>query len=491
MDSFKKAKVVRLRSQHQKYLTASEDEDSVKQSRNGSSKNARWTIEPIEGKPNVIRLKSCYSWKYLSASEEPFLLGWTGKRVFQSSPRLRLDSTVEWEPIKHGSGSLVKLMTRNGNFLRGNAGVPPWNNSVTHDVPSRNTTQDWILWNVDIIEVDYQSTDDVEDKNSVVEESIGCNVEDHIHGSFSSVTTMEEAKHSYQVGSPVSSSTPTSARSNSEVPTTPSPRASPTASEKSTQDWPQTKHSGSFNKLKSMLDGLQDLLDGTEEEDTKADDDDDDDDETSAEFSSHQPHQLDVRMAKQTLLGLKNMNFETMLSSGRDKRMYKSINVLIADAKLSSHGQDTLKDLINLKNQLKSMRNDRIFAYQELNDYKTFCTRKLEVKAQLKKDAAKAHELETLEDGFSNTLATAIAKRDILLKQIEEVDSRIKAAERTQADNAVEIEQLISRMGDNSQCLREMDRNEKSLQAKKVEAENTLESVEEQWLQLKGLLQDI
>lgn len=217
MDSFKKAKVVRLRSQHQKYLTASEDEDSVKQSRNGSSKNARWTIEPIEGKPNVIRLKSCYSWKYLSASEEPFLLGWTGKRVFQSSPRLRLDSTVEWEPIKHGSGSLVKLMTRNGNFLRGNAGVPPWNNSVTHDVPSRNTTQDWILWNVDIIEVDYQSTDDVEDKNSVVEESIGCNVEDHIHGSFSSVTTMEEAKHSYQVGSPVSSSTPTSARSNSEV----------------------------------------------------------------------------------------------------------------------------------------------------------------------------------------------------------------------------------------------------------------------------------
>ncbi|XP_021771094.1 uncharacterized protein LOC110735220 [Chenopodium quinoa] len=514
MEFFKKAKVVRLRSQHNKYLTASEDEEAVKQTRSGSSKNARWTVEPIEGKPNVIRLKNCNSWKYLTASEEPFLLGWTGKRVLQSSPRLRLDSTVEWEPIKEGS--VVKLRTRNGNFLRGNGGVPPWNNSVTHDVPSRSATQDWIFWTVDVVEVDYKSMDEVdyksmdevEDKKGVVEDLVGCNVEDHgslsRNSSYASTIIMEEVANDFhEVGSPVASSTPKSARSvrsNSEVSATPSPRASPTASDTHTPTRvsphvqnirDESKHSGSFNKLKSMLDGLQDLLDGTEEEeedDTKVDADS----ETSVEYASnHHPHQLEVKMAKQTLKELNNMDFETVLSSGRDKKMDKSISILIADAKVSYRDQTILKDLTNLRNKLKSMRNDRELACQELNEYTTFCTRRLEVKAELKKDAAKAHELETIEDGFSKMLATARAKRDNILKQLEEVDSRIKAAEKTQADNAVDIEELISRIGENSQSLREMEKNEKSWQAKKVEAENKLESVEEEWKKMKSLLQDV
>ena len=218
MEFFKRAKVVRLRSQHHKFLTASEDEESVKQSRKGSSKNVRWTVEPVQGKPNLIRLKSCFSCKYLSASEEPFRLGWTGKRVFQSSPRLRLDPSVEWEPIREGSHShshshIKSKSNRSGNYLRGNGGVPPWNNSVTHDVPSRSVTQDWIVWSVDILEVDYESMDEV-NSGSVEEESIVAdnNDDDDLSSRKSSYSSATDDKDSNEAESPAHS-TPKSVRS--------------------------------------------------------------------------------------------------------------------------------------------------------------------------------------------------------------------------------------------------------------------------------------
>ncbi|GMY26095.1 putative Actin cross-linking protein [Fagus crenata] len=153
MDLFYNAKTVRLRCHHDKYLLADEDEESVTQDRNGSSKNARWTVEFLQDSQVIIRLKSCYN-KYLTASNQPFLLGVTGRKVIQSLPR-RLDSSVEWEPIKEGSQ--VKLKTRYGNFLRANGGVPPWRNSITHDIPHRTATQDWILWYVDTLEIQVQS----------------------------------------------------------------------------------------------------------------------------------------------------------------------------------------------------------------------------------------------------------------------------------------------------------------------------------------------
>ncbi|CAN4124351.1 unnamed protein product [Withania somnifera] len=149
MELFHKAKAVRLQSHHGKYLTAEEDEESVTQDRNGESINAKWTVEFVDKTDNVIRLKSCYG-KYLTASNQPFLLGMTGRKVLQTVPN-RLDSSVEWEPIREGHG--VKLRTRYGQFLRGNGGVPPWRNSVTHDIPHRTKTQDWVLWDVHVVEI--------------------------------------------------------------------------------------------------------------------------------------------------------------------------------------------------------------------------------------------------------------------------------------------------------------------------------------------------
>ncbi|PQQ00346.1 uncharacterized protein Pyn_29641 [Prunus yedoensis var. nudiflora] len=153
MNLFQNAKAVRLRSHHDKYLLAEEDEESVTQDRNGSSKKGRWTVEFVSDSDTIIRLKSCFG-KYLTASNQPYLLGMTGRKVLQTLPQ-RLDSSVEWEPIREGTQ--VRLRTRYGNFLRANGGLPPWRNSVTHDIPHRTATQDWVLWDVDIVEIHIQS----------------------------------------------------------------------------------------------------------------------------------------------------------------------------------------------------------------------------------------------------------------------------------------------------------------------------------------------
>ncbi|KAG7659029.1 hypothetical protein ISN44_As01g059590 [Arabidopsis suecica] len=146
MDFFNQAKAVRMRNVHDKYLTADEDEETVTQDRNGSDKRARWIVEPVRGSFEVIRLRSCYG-NYLTASNERFLLGATGRKVVLSKPA-RLDSSVEWEPVREGSK--MKLKTRYGNLLRANGGLPPWRNSVTHDT---SHVLDSFLWDVDVVEI--------------------------------------------------------------------------------------------------------------------------------------------------------------------------------------------------------------------------------------------------------------------------------------------------------------------------------------------------
>ncbi|KAE8682380.1 hypothetical protein F3Y22_tig00111244pilonHSYRG00015 [Hibiscus syriacus] len=147
MEFFDKAKAVRLRSHHGKYLVANEDEETVRQSRKGASQHARWMVEFVEGNSRLIRLKSIYN-KYLTASGEPYLLGTAGNRVLQTSGN---DGFAEWEPIN--DRMQVKFRAKNGKLLRANGGPPLWRNSVTHGIPHRTATQDWVLWGVDVVEI--------------------------------------------------------------------------------------------------------------------------------------------------------------------------------------------------------------------------------------------------------------------------------------------------------------------------------------------------
>lgn len=150
MEFFNQAKAIKLRSHLGKYLVADEDQETVRQSRNGSSRKARWIIEFVEDNPQFLRLKSCHG-RYLTASDVPFLLGMTGKRVLQTVPESSPGRSTEWEPIR--DGFQVKLRTHGGKYLRANGGTPPWRNSITHDNPHRTKTQDWVLWDVEKAEI--------------------------------------------------------------------------------------------------------------------------------------------------------------------------------------------------------------------------------------------------------------------------------------------------------------------------------------------------
>ncbi|CAL9773387.1 unnamed protein product, partial [Musa acuminata subsp. burmannicoides] len=150
MELFDRAKAVRLRGHHGKYLMAGEDEERVIQSRHGSDHAARWDVEFVDG-GHALRLRSCHG-RFLAATSQPFLLGATGKKVIQAPAAGSFnDSSLEWEPVR--DGFQVKLKSYSGHFLRANGGVPPWRNSITHDVPHRTATQDWVLWDVDIVQI--------------------------------------------------------------------------------------------------------------------------------------------------------------------------------------------------------------------------------------------------------------------------------------------------------------------------------------------------
>ncbi|XP_027074591.1 uncharacterized protein [Coffea arabica] len=153
------AKIIRLRTHKGKYLIAGDDEESVRQDRDGSMKQARWRVEFVDGNDGV-RLKSCYG-KYLTATNEPIVPRTKGHKVLQTLPT-RLTSAIEWQVERQGSE--LRFKTHYGQFLRPYGGLPPYRNRVGHDVPCRTHTEDKILWELDILE----SVDSVKSQENAI-----------------------------------------------------------------------------------------------------------------------------------------------------------------------------------------------------------------------------------------------------------------------------------------------------------------------------------
>ncbi|KAK9669495.1 hypothetical protein RND81_13G134700 [Saponaria officinalis] len=417
MEFFKRAKVFRLKCGHQsKYLMADKDEETVRQSRNASSQTAHWAIELVEGKTNVVRFRSCQTFKYLATTDETFLTGMTGKKLAQ---RLRLDSTVEWEPVKEGP--YIKLKSRSGTLLRANPGIPPWRNTVTHDVPGHWTsTENMVLWIVDIVELDYNSNGGTKDDNESPTSTFKVNS-----------TPPEVVKHAVDVPS---SSNMKKSNSNPVL-------------------------EDEFGRTNS--DGLSRL--------------------PSAESMSG----LAVNVAKLTVKELKNIEFHTVLSSGQIMKLDRALSVISANVNISARGNH---DLANLKDKLKILEKDHKKATQELVDCTTFSKRRYEKRAELKKDAAKARELEAIGAELSYRLVAAKDRRRELLRQLEETEDSIKGAEKGQTDSKAEIEEIISCIKQKTEAFKVMERENKSLQARKYEAQRMLEKVEEDWLRVKDLI---
>ncbi|KAK9668712.1 hypothetical protein RND81_13G080400 [Saponaria officinalis] len=315
----------------------------------------------------------------------------TGKKLAQ---RLRLDSTVEWEPVKEGP--YIKLKSRSGTLLRANPGIPPWRNTVTHDLPGHWTsTENMVLWIVDIVELDYNSNRGTKDDN-----------ESPTSTSKVNSTPPEVVKHAVDV--PSSSNMK---KSNS-----------------------KSVLEGEFGRTNS--DGLSRL--------------------PSAESMSG----LAVNVAKLTVKELKNIEFHTVLSSRQITKLDRALSVISANVKISARGNH---DLANLKDKLKILEKYHKKATQELVDCTTFSKRRYEKRADLKKDAAKARELEAIDAELSYRLVAAKHRRRELLRQLEETEDSIKGAEKGQTDSKAEIEEIISSIQQKTEAFKVMERENKSL----------------------------
>ncbi|KAF8052852.1 hypothetical protein N665_1499s0010 [Sinapis alba] len=108
MELFTNGNTIKLRSHLDKFLVAENDQKHIRQSRKGGyTRLSVWTVETVDGEPNLIRLKSCHG-TYLTASSKPLRLGMAGEKVTQTqSSDNPMDCQTHWEP--EGDGVSVKL----------------------------------------------------------------------------------------------------------------------------------------------------------------------------------------------------------------------------------------------------------------------------------------------------------------------------------------------------------------------------------------------
>ncbi|KAI3748052.1 hypothetical protein L6452_10882 [Arctium lappa] len=156
MDLFRNGMIIGLRNGQDKYVIAEQDEESVTKCRDGSTKNAQWTVEVNDDES--LYLKSCYG-KYLTASNMPSIPGIVAKnlKVVQTLPEKKNTSHL-WLPVNQsgpGEPVLVSLKTLHGSYLQANSGPPPLGNLITHDLLRKdgpNPVNKKILWHIEIVD---------------------------------------------------------------------------------------------------------------------------------------------------------------------------------------------------------------------------------------------------------------------------------------------------------------------------------------------------
>lgn len=155
MEFFTEVRVVRLQSNHKKYLVAEEDGRRVRQHPDGSSDGARWAVELVhndsDGEDEArIRLRSCLG-RYLAVpfASHPRLDHFTDKVVLQLVTGNFDADCVEWQPLPVGSSFFFRCCF--GDFLFADAG---WRNTVMVSNSKRVTSDssDWFLWDVEVLE---------------------------------------------------------------------------------------------------------------------------------------------------------------------------------------------------------------------------------------------------------------------------------------------------------------------------------------------------
>lgn len=157
MEVLKTAMIIRIKNDQDKYLIAQQDETYVSKSRDGSTKNAQWTVEVND--EESLYLKSCYG-KYLTASNQPSIPGMIARnlRVIQTQPPKKNTSHL-WLPVSQPDSRepfSVWLKTLHGSYLRSHHGPPPLGKLITHDLllqkDGPNPQYKKILWHIEIVD---------------------------------------------------------------------------------------------------------------------------------------------------------------------------------------------------------------------------------------------------------------------------------------------------------------------------------------------------